>query len=91
MGTTAEKIARHVAAQAKAPVIDLAGHRLDLMFFHDHGYAAYGQAWFTGETFLVQGGQVTMIESWKRGAGVERDSKWTVGELADALAPPAHP
>ena len=27
MGTTAEKIARHVAAQTKAPVIDLAGHR----------------------------------------------------------------
>ena len=27
MGTTAEKIARHVAAQTAAPVIDLAGHR----------------------------------------------------------------
>ena len=27
MGTTAEKIARNVAAQAKAPVIDLAPHR----------------------------------------------------------------
>lgn len=27
MGTTAEKIARHVVAQAKAPVIDLASHR----------------------------------------------------------------
>lgn len=27
MGTTAEKIARHIAAEAKAPVIDLAGHR----------------------------------------------------------------
>ena len=27
MGTTAEKIARSVAAKAKAPIIDLAGHR----------------------------------------------------------------
>ena len=42
---------------------------------------------FTGETFLVQGGNVTLIESWARGEGVDRDSKWTVGELADALAP----
>ena len=42
---------------------------------------------FTGETFLVQGGSVTLVESWQRGQGVERDSKWTVGELAEALAP----
>ena len=42
---------------------------------------------FNGETFFVQGGQVTIVESWKRGAGVERDSKWSVGDLAAALAP----
>ena len=42
---------------------------------------------FNGETFFVQGGNVTIIESWKRGARVDRDSKWTVPELADALAP----
>jgi NAD(P)-dependent dehydrogenase (short-subunit alcohol dehydrogenase family) len=54
-------------------------------------YLASTDCAFNGETFLVQGGQVTMIESWKRGAGVERDSKWTVGELAEALAPLAHP
>ena len=46
---------------------------------------------FTGETFLVQGGNVTMIESWKRGASVDRDAKWTVGELTAALAPLANP
>jgi NAD(P)-dependent dehydrogenase (short-subunit alcohol dehydrogenase family) len=53
-------------------------------------YLASAECVFNGETFLVQGGQVTMIESWKRGAGVERDSKWTVTELAEALAPLAH-
>jgi NAD(P)-dependent dehydrogenase (short-subunit alcohol dehydrogenase family) len=50
-------------------------------------YLASAACAFNGETFLVQGGQVTMIESWKRGAGVERDSKWTVTELAEALKP----
>ncbi|MGB8859198.1 MAG: SDR family oxidoreductase [Ilumatobacteraceae bacterium] len=50
-------------------------------------YLATADCAFTGETFLVQGGSVTLVESWQRGAGVERDSKWTVTELADALAP----
>jgi len=50
-------------------------------------YLASEACAFTGETFLVQGGNVTMIESWARGQGVDRDSKWTVSELADALAP----
>jgi len=50
-------------------------------------YLASADCAFTGETFLVQGGSVTMVESWARGAHVERDSKWTVGELTDALAP----
>jgi len=54
-------------------------------------YLASADCVFTGETFLVQGGSVTMVESWARGAGVERDSKWTVSELADALAPLARP
>jgi hypothetical protein len=35
MGTTAEKIARHVAAQVKAPVIDLASHRQMKQLLHD--------------------------------------------------------
>ena len=50
-------------------------------------YLASAQCAFTGETFLVQGGNVTMIESWARGQGVDRDAKWTVDELAEALAP----
>jgi NAD(P)-dependent dehydrogenase (short-subunit alcohol dehydrogenase family) len=50
-------------------------------------YLASADCAFTGETFLVQGGSVTMVESWARGAHVERDSKWTVSELTEALAP----
>ena len=50
-------------------------------------YLASESCAFTGQTFLVQGGSVTMVESWARGEGVERDSKWTVPELAEALAP----
>lgn len=52
-------------------------------------YLATADCAFTGETFLVQGGEVTMVESWARGAHVERNSKWTVTELAAALAPHA--
>jgi NAD(P)-dependent dehydrogenase (short-subunit alcohol dehydrogenase family) len=50
-------------------------------------YLASADCAFTGETFLVQGGNVTMIESWARGQSVDRDSKWTVAELTTALAP----
>ena len=50
-------------------------------------YLASADCAFTGETFLVQGGSVTMVESWARGARVERDSKWSVSELTTALAP----
>lgn len=54
-------------------------------------YLASADCAFTGETFLVQGGNVTIIESWSRGEGVDRDSKWTVSELTDALAPLRRP
>jgi NAD(P)-dependent dehydrogenase (short-subunit alcohol dehydrogenase family) len=50
-------------------------------------YLASEACKFTGETFFVQGGNVTLIESWSRGAMVNRDSIWSVAELADALAP----
>jgi NAD(P)-dependent dehydrogenase (short-subunit alcohol dehydrogenase family) len=50
-------------------------------------YLSSADCAFTGETFLVQGGNVTMIESWARGASVDRDAKWTVPELTAALAP----
>ena len=54
-------------------------------------YLASEACVFTGETFLVQGGQVTMIESWSRGQGVDRGATWGVAELAEALAPLARP
>ena len=54
-------------------------------------YLSSADCAFTGETFLVQGGNVTMIESWSRGQQVNRDSKWTVAELTEALAPLARP
>jgi len=54
-------------------------------------YLASADCAFTGETFLVQGGNVTIIESWSRGEGVDRDSKWTVSELTDALSPLRRP
>jgi NAD(P)-dependent dehydrogenase (short-subunit alcohol dehydrogenase family) len=50
-------------------------------------YLASTECAFTGETFLVSGGSVTMVESWARGPHVERDSKWTVADLSTALAP----
>ena len=50
-------------------------------------YLASADCAFNGETFLVQGGTVSLVESWTRGEGVERDSKWTVPELAEALKP----
>ncbi|MGZ4761631.1 MAG: SDR family oxidoreductase [Ilumatobacteraceae bacterium] len=50
-------------------------------------YLASASCRFTGETFFVQGGNVTLIESWSRGQSVDRDSIWSVGELAEALAP----
>ena len=54
-------------------------------------YLASADCVFTGETFLVQGGNVTIIESWARGQGVDRDSMWSVSELAEALAPLRRP
>ena len=54
-------------------------------------YLASAECGFNGETFLVSGGSVTLVESWARGPHVERDSKWTVPELTQALAPLARP
>jgi NAD(P)-dependent dehydrogenase (short-subunit alcohol dehydrogenase family) len=54
-------------------------------------YLATADCPFTGETFFVQGGTVTRFRSWEFGDKVERDSRWTVEELAQALAPLADP
>jgi NAD(P)-dependent dehydrogenase (short-subunit alcohol dehydrogenase family) len=40
---------------------------------------------FTGETFFVQGGTVTLIESWARGKSIDRDSTWSVADLTAAM------
>jgi NAD(P)-dependent dehydrogenase (short-subunit alcohol dehydrogenase family) len=42
---------------------------------------------FNGETFFVQGGVVKRVDGWSMADTVERSGKWTVDELADALAP----
>ena len=46
---------------------------------------------FTGETFFAQGGVVKRVRSWEMGDTVEQPAKWSVAELADALAPLADP
>ena len=48
-------------------------------------YLATADCAFTGETFFVQGGTVKIVQSWTMAAGVERDDRWTVAELAAAL------
>ncbi|MFN3257399.1 MAG: SDR family oxidoreductase [Ilumatobacter sp.] len=44
---------------------------------------------FTGETFFVQGGVVKRVESWEMKETVEQSERWTVDDLARALAPMA--
>lgn len=40
---------------------------------------------FNGATFYVQGGQVKIFKSWEMGAGVERNERWAVADLAAEL------
>jgi NAD(P)-dependent dehydrogenase (short-subunit alcohol dehydrogenase family) len=41
---------------------------------------------FTGETFFVQGGEVSRVQSWTMAEKVQQEGRWEVGELAAALA-----
>ncbi len=50
-------------------------------------YLASAGCVFSGQTFLVQGGNVTLLESWSRGPQVDQNEKWTVDGLTAALAP----
>jgi len=50
-------------------------------------YLATADCAFSGETFFVQGGNVTRVNSWALGDKVEQDDRWTVAGLAAALAP----
>jgi NAD(P)-dependent dehydrogenase (short-subunit alcohol dehydrogenase family) len=50
-------------------------------------YLASESCEFTGETFFVQGGTVTRVQSWTMAEKVEQDDKWQVADLAAALSP----
>ncbi len=53
-------------------------------------YLATADCPFSGETFLVQGGTVQRVQSWKTAEKIEKADRWTVGELA-AAAPRLSP
>ncbi len=48
-------------------------------------YLASERCEFNGETFLVQGGNVTRVQSWANGPSIEQNDRWTVEALADAI------
>ena len=50
-------------------------------------YLATADCAFSGETFFVQGGNVTRVDTWAMGDKVEQNDRWTVAGLATALAP----
>ncbi len=50
-------------------------------------YLAAADCPFNGATFFVQGGVVRFLEPWRMGEGVERDTRWTIDELAKELGP----
>jgi hypothetical protein len=50
-------------------------------------YLSTADCAFTGETFMVQGGNVTRVNTWALGDKVEQSDRWTVEGLAEALAP----
>src|SRR5690606_34260501 len=52
-------------------------------------YLATASCPYTGATFHVQGGAIRLMEPWQLGRGVDREGRWTVTELAEALAPDA--
>ena len=41
---------------------------------------------FSGETFYVQGGQVTRVATWAMAEEIKQDDRWTVGALATAIS-----
>lgn len=41
---------------------------------------------FTGETFYVQGGQVTRVQSWTMAEEINQNDRWTVSDLAKAMS-----
>ncbi len=53
-------------------------------------YLATADCPFTGETFFVQGGVVKRVQSWEMAEVVEQPAKWSIADLAVALAPLAN-
>jgi NAD(P)-dependent dehydrogenase (short-subunit alcohol dehydrogenase family) len=41
---------------------------------------------FNGETFFVQGGQVTRVQSWTMAEEINQNDRWTVDGLAQAMS-----
>ena len=41
---------------------------------------------FSGETFFVQGGQVTRVQSWTNAEEIKQDDRWTVAGLTKAMS-----
>ena len=48
-------------------------------------YLSTADCEFTGETFFVQGGQVTRVQSWTNAEEIKQDDRWTVAGLAQAM------
>ena len=49
-------------------------------------YLASDLCTFTGETFLVRGGSIKRLAPWTTDEGVEKDERWTVDAIADAMS-----
>jgi len=50
------------------------------------GYLATADCPFTGQVFSVHGGHVGLYQGWHIAHELDRESRWTVGELATELA-----
>lgn len=53
-------------------------------------YLASDLCEFSGETFYVQGGQVTRVATWAMAEEIKQDDRWTVTALAKAMTALAH-
>ena len=49
-------------------------------------YLSTAECEFTGETFFVQGGQVTRVQTWTNAEEIKQDDRWTVAGLATAMS-----
>ena len=49
------------------------------------GYLASELCEFSGETFYVQGGQVTRVQTWVMAEEINQNDRWTIEGLATAM------